>query len=644
MSSIIILLFAAVTIMWPLFLHGVRFDKYREDNQDFVHDKQMHETLEAFSEGVLHLAAPSNSTDYGESIASHGNPAGHPASIEAMNTPHELLRSIIRPYCYMDEVFHIPQALQYALFYDLHGYRNASSSLASASRRGAFNLYYWDKMITTPPGGYAPAVALGRSYMYLLYSSLATGGVLTDASLLRDRALLQRIITQLRREASSQSQFHADIVRQLVVPLVTLCRMSNGLLVAVVLQLALCILRYASPEATAIKMWTKALCVALLPTLYFFSLLYYTEPMAVLCILCCLWIYQRLICTTSRRRRLAWMLMAVVGLGAVMVRQTNIIWVGLFPIHYLIDQVLRAITPCEALSSKQRAEQTAECAVSPLRIASLVVRLILSELLPMVMLAALFVAFYYWNEKSVVLGDKAAHVPVRHPAQIAYFFLCVLMFAPCTSLVTLLRFVASAASTRKVFFRSSLIACTLWAIFAGCLLGENAIFHKYLVADNRHYTFTLYRRLLRFETTRVVLVSIVAAAGCLPRIERLIDVAPAQRRNRVVVELLVFAGVLVTCVSQALLEFRYFLIPCVLLLCWSVEVNTTSGKSRKQEARDGGNVHMIKTDKSKLRVAVEAAELWGDVAFLICLNAGSYFVFLCFPFQAPDGSSGRFMW
>ena len=51
------------------------------------------------------------------------------------------LKTVLSPYTYMDEVFHVPQAMQYALLDDYTS---------------------WDPMITTPPGAYAFAYALVR--------------------------------------------------------------------------------------------------------------------------------------------------------------------------------------------------------------------------------------------------------------------------------------------------------------------------------------------------------------------------------------------------------------------------------------------------------------------------------------------------
>jgi alpha-1,2-glucosyltransferase len=97
-----------------------------------------------------------------------------------------------------------------------------------------------------------------------------------------------------------------------------------------------------------------------------------------------------------------------------------------------------------------------------------------------------FVLFVRWNE-GIVVGDRTAHQAVLHLPQLLYFSLFFL--ALCCSF-TLPAYLADFLVAVKAHPRLS-AACLL---LMGVVVHLNTLAHPYLLADNRHLTFYIWRR------------------------------------------------------------------------------------------------------------------------------------------------------
>jgi len=161
------------------------------------------------------------------------------------------------------------------------------------------------------------------------------------------------------------------------------------------------------------------------------------------------------------------------------------------------------------------------------------------------------VAFVIWNG-SIVVGDKSAHQACFHAAQLGYFSLFTLSLAVphLVTLTKLYRFMSWVLKNKIL---------VILLIIVSCLLVANFTFeHPYLLADNRHYTFyiwsKLFRRfeLLRFALIPVYLFAIWSVADSLTHVSSMVLASLA---------LCVSAAI----VPQRLMEFRYFIIPYLLI-------------------------------------------------------------------------------
>lgn len=206
----------------------------------------------------------------------------------------------------------------------------------------------------------------------------------------------------------------------------------------------------------------RSLIVSLLPTLYIFNFLYYTDVGSVFFTLLS---YYGLL----KRRRLVYLL---AGLVSLTFRQTNIIWVAGFFIGDIIYRKSKKVK----LSSSNVRKLILSVICSALKFKvdlSIAMGLILA-----------FSAFIWWNDGSIVLGDKQSHQVSIHWAQILYFF--------CFTAVFLLPAILN--SYAAVFRNSSFLI--LASILASIATITGTIEHPYLLSDNRHWTNVIWRHVL----------------------------------------------------------------------------------------------------------------------------------------------------
>jgi len=146
----------------------------------------------------------------------------------------------------------------------------------------------------------------------------------------------------------------------------------------------------------------------------------------------------------------------------------------------------------------------------------------------------------------LALGDKEAHAVVFHPTQLLYFSAFSLAFSWPFCLT---RWRACLAWTKRHW-----IAATVATLVTLGIVGGFTLAHPYLLADNRHYTFYVWRRIVaRTEWSKYLLVPVyLYGAFCIMH---------ALRRTNVIFMLTfpIFAALSLS--PQLLLEFRYFILP-----------------------------------------------------------------------------------
>ncbi|KAI5836910.1 DIE2/ALG10 family-domain-containing protein [Morchella snyderi] len=501
-----------------------------------------------------------------------------------------LLVNSVVPEPYLDEVFHIPQAQAYC------------------SNRFAV----WDPKLTTPAG------------LYLLSYPLALVTACTPAAL---RAL-------------------------------------NALGVALVLPLVTYrILRLVHPALPRAAAAHSAVNVALFPLLFFFAGLYYTDVYSTVFVL------LSYMCWLQRR---PWPSAAAAWV-ALWFRQTNVLW-AVFLLVLEGVRALELAQGEEKKEKEPEAWSRVLDTASKIRVwnppftpavtahdffFSTPVSILLAALqhwpallaavLPYLAVLSSFAVFILWNNLSIVLGDKAAHQPTIHVPQLFYFatftlltswplLLSKALVAACWAdlvgiYVTLPRRSSSSpfSSARARRARrlppgfapaavSKPVAVASWwtLLRTGCLLAAvlaavhcNTVLHPYLLADNRHFVFYVFRRsVLRHALARYALAPVYVVS--------LWAVVAGLQRAAAVSAVWVWgwaAAVAGTLVGAGLVEGRYFVVGWVL---WRVHV---CGEAAERWRR------------------------WVETVGFVAVDVGVLWVFLRWGF-AWEGVEGvqRFMW
>ncbi|PAV67547.1 hypothetical protein WR25_06705 [Diploscapter pachys] len=213
---------------------------------------------------------------------------------------------------------------------------------------------------------------------------------------------------------------------------------------------------------------------------------------------------------------------------SVFTRQTNILWAGLYAANRLFYGI-----------EKERPISSAIKGLLPLT--------------PFIGMAAGFVGFVYWNG-GIVLGDASAHQPQLHLAQLFYLGLFMALHAWPQALVDAGRIIR-----HDVLSLSTALLVPLSAVS----INYFAFDHPYLLADNRHISSIIWRRLLGPVQLRQLLVPFYVASFLFLRR----STSHSSPIERFLFVLCCAASV----VPAHLLEFRYFIIPFVL---WRLTLTT----------------------------------------------------------------------
>ncbi|KAH7104544.1 alpha-2-glucosyltransferase Alg10 [Auriculariales sp. MPI-PUGE-AT-0066] len=413
---------------------------------------------------------------------------------------------------------------------------------AQAYCRGEWDV--WDPKLTTPPGLYVLSIVLNRLFMFkCTLSMLRLTPVLASLFL---PALITYVLATNRRE-----------------------RARNV---------------WTSPSFEAISL-------AAFPVAYFFNFLYYTEVPSLALVLAC-------VAAAARGQHF---LASMLGAASCTFRQTNIVWV----LYAYAANRLANLRFRRDLKTKLHDPPALETRPSdiPKTLQSMlgVIPALLETALPYAAVVAAFVAFVVWNG-GIVLGDKSNHIPTMHIPQLYYFFAFstlfgwpVLISGPGGPLKLL-------ADIGSRMFGSPSRAVVSATVTTAIAVTDSTSF---LLSDNRHYTFYVWRRVFMAHWTVPYLLSPVYLACMWAWFLRI-------AHDRTILQtLLLPLAALPTLLPTPLLEPRYFLIPYMLLRTQVVEMPDWA-------------------------VGLEAA--WH-----VAIDAGMLNVFLFNERWGPDGVI-RFMW
>lgn len=214
-----------------------------------------------------------------------------------------------------------------------------------------------------------------------------------------------------------------------------------------------------------------------------------------------------------------------------------------------------------------------------------------------------FALFLVHNNFTVVLGDAAAHQAALHAPQLLYFT----AFSAFASFPLYLPLLPRLLEANLPPAPRTLLGLLLAAAACGVTVLANTRLHPYLLADNRHYAFYAFRRLLLRAPPYSLLAPVPAyvAAACLQA--RAAAATPAWW-------LLYLAATAAALVAAPLVEPRYFIQAWVL---WRMHVRPRA-----------------------------VWVLWLEAAWFVVINAVTIFMFLHRSFEWPQepGRRQRFMW
>lgn len=519
---------------------------------------------------------------------------------------------------YMDEIFHVPQTQKYC------------DHLATTTTNNVFNMFWqvpYDNKITTPPG------------LYIIASVVLTTIMPTDAN-----------------QCSPQSLRSINIGFQVG----TLFLLYN----------ILGLLQLQPPKnhekRSSATMLLQTIMLISSPVHFFCGFLFYTDSASTFFTL--LSYYLTLRTTTTRAASssttgtnglLQFMMVVAAGLCALACRQNNVVWsafcIGIVLVDHLSQHKRTALAAVPAVPAVPATDDPAHiCHIFPSILSwSDVPQPIQSPLSPTVELSSFMafvqsptqlgrflgnstilghcvvvVAFIYCfvqNEYAVVLGDKSNHVPMIHTTQLLYFILYT-----STMLSTQWFDVSSQGYgiygmyCRLTTAMNARSLCMYVMIPTLCLcwsVKHSSPIHPFILADNRHYVFYLFKNALKKKWVQYGLIPVymVLGWGTLCRLR-------ATKSLLWCIGLIVCTGLVL--VPAHLVEFRYFTIPAML---WQMHMLSADGGG----SGGGGDT------------AIRCKDWWSygvTIAIHACINGIVMWVFLYKTFEAPDGSVGRFMW
>lgn len=320
------------------------------------------------------------------------------------------------------------------------------------------------------------------------------------------------------------------------------------------------LLMYATVSKKLTKSIATAIAVLLLPTNFFYFFLYYTDAIATASVLIVF------ACTKRYTKQ------GLVGISAVLMRQTNIVW--LFGL--CMSEVLHRIQKQRGLSLKMSRE-------------------ILRDMYTSILAGIGFVVIYILNGNSIVLGHQEYHSMSLHFAQMNYFVLLAVAFAGPFEWFNILN------SIKKTNFSHFLIF-----FFLSVAASEfGTVVHPFILADNRHYTFYLYRN---FLSRRWIRSLAVPALVSLSLIHGRILKGKIPGMSKTFFWICTFLCL----VPSPLFELRYFNVPLSLLFIGG----SSSGENNLATS---------------------------SVCFSVLVNACTLYMFLNRPFRSHDNSISRFM-
>ncbi|XP_013164154.1 PREDICTED: putative Dol-P-Glc:Glc(2)Man(9)GlcNAc(2)-PP-Dol alpha-1,2-glucosyltransferase [Papilio xuthus] len=325
---------------------------------------------------------------------------------------------------------------------------------------------------------------------------------------------------------------------------------------------------YGKNLENPLKIVLQAVNLTILPPLYFFSHIYYTDTLSMMFLLT----YTRLCIGNSNK-----FLIFIFGLSCVMMRQTNIAWIFMIFLHRNLDVFIKSSRVygnqfLNKLKLKKNSLISQEIDRTKLKryynfndlyiavkyhfntyLSTFFKLLTFSDFIfigTQLFILILFILFVIYNN-GIVIGDKMAHKASINIPQMLYFLLFYGLFGLPYVMMKL-------KSTVNMLFGNKIIVLLFGLIFA-LVVNYNTVVHSYLLADNRHYIFYIWNRwfgkyeFAKFATIPIYIFLLFSLYDNL------------KDQNCISFLLPYFISTFVVLVLQKMIEVRYFLVPYIIL-------------------------------------------------------------------------------
>ena len=317
------------------------------------------------------------------------------------------------------------------------------------------------------------------------------------------------------------------------------------------------------------------LIITLIPINFFYNFIFYTDAFSTLGLVT--YFYFGL------KKEKNFFISLITSSFAVLMRQNNIIWINLLPL-------------ADGLSILGLFLQNKNFSTFIGNIIN-----IIKSYFSIIILDLLFVGFLYWNDFSVVLGDKGHHEMCLHLAQINHFLIFGLVLFPFINTHNFVVFDKKFYSKENIFKFIPLFIIMIVCVFT---FSKYSYMHEFLLSDNRHYSFYYFRKIYNVSYLRKIILIYVSFTYSM------IITCNFQMLNDS--KLWAFLVCLFMClVPVNLMEFRYFF-PCFGIFLILLEKNKMNAQS------------LYSTIFNKFQIIV-----------FIVQNLILLFVFIALPFKNP---------
>lgn len=343
--------------------------------------------------------------------------------------------------------------------------------------------------------------------------------------------------------------------------------------------------------------------IFLYPVVFFFFFLYYSDTPSLVFVLA---LYDAMLPGLPAGKMSmsvgTWLLLFSLASAAILARQTNVVWVAFVGASCTLSCYEKRMDITQGNGDMDVGRFIAFMARDVVKLSR--------ALSPLVLPCLAFVGFVVHNG-GLVLGDKENHVSTLHWAMFFHpFALTAMVYGPLSAWDAW----SSSATTAPPKSKKPEPSAWSWrmvgslsvtTVGAGYALMRGVLSHPFLLADNRHYTFYLWKHVLSSERLRMCLVPVYSA--CVVFVGWSL-----QRAGRTAMwTYLLYICAAASLAPLPLFEPRYFTIVVTLLL-----------------------LHMPAPSMRGGMLAIATALL---------TNAVFIYVFVYRPFHWPDGSTARFM-